>query len=86
MSGHNIVGEPTTEIIPTSSSRETGLWGKKRYGPFHDTNLGFLLDAAFAGRYADPRGINTTSCVLCCGFERRTATTGVVVAADASIR
>ena len=39
MSGHNIIGEPTTEIIPDLI--KPGDWivrGKKRYSPFHDTD------------------------------------------------
>jgi biuret amidohydrolase len=45
MSGHNIIGEPTTEIIPDLI--EPGDWmvrGKKRYSPFRSTDLAFLLE------------------------------------------
>src|SRR5258708_14867404 len=70
MSGHNIIGEPTTEIIPDLI--KPGDWivrGKKRYSPFHDTDLGFLLDRRLQVDTLILAEINTTSCVLCCGFD-----------------
>src|SRR5260370_5022205 len=65
MSGHNIIGEPTTEIIPDLI--EPGDWivrGKKRYGPFRDTDLAFLLDRRLRGATPLLAGSDTTSCVL----------------------
>ena len=84
MSGHNIIGEPTTEIIPDLI--KPGDWivrGKKRYSPFHDTDLGFLLDRRLQVDTLILAGINTTSCVLCCGFEATNRDYRVVIAADA---
>ena len=43
--------------------------GKKRYSPFGDTDLGFLLDRRLQVDTLILAGINTTSCVLCCSFE-----------------
>ena len=84
MSGHNIIGEPTTEIIPDLI--EPGDWivrGKKRYSPFRDTDLGFLLDRRLQVDTLILAGINTTSCVLCCGFEATNRDYRVVIARDA---
>jgi len=84
MSGHNIVGEPTTEIIPDLI--EPGDWmvrGKKRYNPFRDTDLAFLLERRLQVDTLILAGINTTSCVLCCGFEATNRDYRVVIAADA---
>ena len=84
MSGHNIIGEPTTEIIPDLI--EPGDWvvrGKKRYSPFRDTDLAFLLERRLQVDTLILAGINTTSCVLCCGFEATNRDYRVVIAADA---
>src|SRR5260370_421821 len=66
MSGHNIIGEPTTEIIPDLI--EPGDWivrGKKRYCPFRDTDLAFLLDRRLArDTPLLPRVDHTTSCLF----------------------
>jgi nicotinamidase-related amidase len=84
MSRHNIIGEPTTEIIPDLI--EPGDWmvrGKKRYSPFRETDLRFLLDRRLQVDTLILAGINTTSCVLCCGFEATNRDYRVVIAADA---
>jgi len=84
MSGHNIIGEPTTEIIPDLI--EPGDWivrGKKRYSPFRDTGLAFLLERRLQVDTLILAGINTTSCVLCCGFEATNRDYRVIIAADA---
>ncbi len=84
MSGHNIIGERTTEIMPDLLRK--GDWivrGKKRYDPFRDTDLAFLLDRRLGADTLILAGINTTSCVLCCGFEATNRDYRVVIAADA---
>ncbi len=84
MSGHNIIGEPTTEIIPDLI--EPGDWivrGKKRYSPFRNTDLAFLLERRLQVDTLILAGINTTSCVLCCGFEATNRDYRVIIAADA---
>jgi biuret amidohydrolase len=84
MSGHNIIGERTTEIIPDLIA--PGDWivrGKKRYSPFRDTDLGFLLDRRLQVDTLILAGINTTSCVLCCSFEATNRDYRVIIARDA---
>jgi nicotinamidase-related amidase len=84
MSRHNLVGEPTTEIIPALHA--AGDWvvrGKKRYNPFQDTDLAFVLQRRLGVDTLILAGINTSSCVLCCGFEATNRDFRVIVAADA---
>jgi nicotinamidase-related amidase len=84
MSRHNIVGEPTTQIIP--ELYRDGDWvvrGKKRYNPFRDTDLAFLLDHRLKVDTLILAGINTTSCVLCCAFEATNRDYRVIIAEDA---
>jgi nicotinamidase-related amidase len=84
MSGHNRVGEPTTEIIPDLLRPEDWIVrGKKRYNPFRDTDLAFLLERQLQVNTLILAGINTTSCVLCCAFEATNRDYRVVIAADA---
>ncbi len=84
MSRHNIAGEPTTQIIP--ELYRAGDWvvrGKKRYNPFRDTDLAFLLDHRLKADTLIIAGINTTSCVLCCAFEATNRDYRVIIAEDA---
>lgn len=84
MSQHNIIGEPTTEIIPALHAE--GDWvvrGKKRYNPFYRTDLQFVLERRLAVDTLILAGINTSSCVLCCGFEATNLDFRVIVASDA---
>jgi nicotinamidase-related amidase len=84
MSGHNRVGEPTTEIIPDLLRPEDWIVrGKKHYNPFRDTDLAFLLERQLQVNTLILAGINTTSCVLCCAFEATNRDYRVVIAADA---
>ena len=55
MSGHNRVGEPTTEIIPDLLRPEDWIVRGKRYNPFHDTDPRVPTGAPAAGEHADPR-------------------------------
>lgn len=83
MSRHNIVGSRGTEIIPDlSDARDIIIGGKKRYSPFFATGLEFVL-RRLAVDTVILAGINTTSCVLCCGFEATNRDYRVVIAADA---
>jgi nicotinamidase-related amidase len=84
MSGHNIIGEPTTEIIPALfRPGDRVVRGKKRYNPFRDTDLAFLLESRLHVDTLILAGINTTSCVLCSGFEATNRDYRVVIASDA---
>ena len=80
---HNLAGSPGTEIIPAVlAGGDLVVRGKKRYSAFHATDLEFLL----RGRGADTvilAGINTTSCILCNGFEATNRDFRVVIASDA---
>lgn len=81
---HNIIGGPGTEIIPAlRDPRDIVVGGKKRYNPFQDTELGFVLARRLAADTLILAGINTTSCVLCCGFEATNRDYRVVIARDA---
>jgi biuret amidohydrolase len=80
---HNLVGTPGTEIIPELyDTRDVVVRSKKRYSVFQPTDLEFVL----RGLGADTvilAGINTTTCVLCAGFEATNRDFRVIVAADA---
>jgi nicotinamidase-related amidase len=81
---HNLAGSPGTEIIP--ELRDPGdvvVRGKKRYSPFHATDLEFVLRRRLAAQTLILAGINTTSCVLCAAFEATNRDFRVVIAADA---
>jgi nicotinamidase-related amidase len=81
---HNIIGGPGTEIIPALlDPRDLVVGGKKRYNPFQDTDLGFVLRSRLAANTLILAGINTSSCVLCCGFEATNRDYRVVIARDA---
>ena len=84
MSGHNLMGERTTEIIPDLlRPADLVVRGKKRYDPFRNTDLSFVLDRRLAVDTLILAGINTTSCVLCCGFEATNRDYRVIIASDA---
>jgi len=80
---HNLAGSPGTEIIPELlDPRDLVVRGKKRYSVFHATDLAFV----WRGLGVDTvilAGINTTTCVLCAGFEATNLDLRVVIAADA---
>jgi nicotinamidase-related amidase len=80
---HNLLGSPGTQIIPDLlDPADVIVRGKKRYNPFHGTDLGFTLGA----RGVDTvilAGINTTTCVLSAGFEATNRDLRVVIAAEA---
>jgi nicotinamidase-related amidase len=84
MSGHNIIGGHGTEIIPALlDKRDIIVGGKKRYSPFFGTGLDFVLRRRLGVDTLILAGINTSSCVLCCGFEATNRDYRVVIAADA---
>ena len=57
--------------------------GKKRYSPFFGTGLDFALRRRLGVDTLILAGINTSSCVLCCGFEATNRDYRVVIASDA---
>lgn len=80
---HNLVGGPGTEIIPElRDPRDMVVRGKKRYSSFHATDLEFVLRRVGATTLI-LAGINTTSCVLCAGFEATNLDFRVVIASEA---
>jgi biuret amidohydrolase len=82
--GHNLVGSPGVEIIPALlDPLDYVVRGKKRYSAFQSTELEFVLRRALGVDTLILAGINTTTCVLCAGFEATNRDFRVVVASDA---
>jgi biuret amidohydrolase len=82
--GHNLVGGPGVEIIPELlDPRDVIVRGKKRYSPFQGTDLALVVRGRLQAETLILAGVNTTSCVLCAGFEATNRDFRVVVAADA---
>ena len=80
---HNLAGSHGTEIIPELlDPRDRVVRGKKRYSAFHATDLEFVLRRLGADTVI-LAGINTTTCVLCAGFEATNRDFRVVIAVDA---
>lgn len=81
---HNLQGGPGTEIIPALlRPHDVVVRDKKRYSPFHGTNLEFVLRSNLGARTLILAGINTSSCVLNCAFEATNRDFRVVIAKDA---
>src|SRR5687768_6536081 len=81
---HNLAGSPGTEIIAElRDPRDLVVHGKKRYSSFHATDLEFVLRRTLGVDTVILAGINTTTCVLCAGFEATNLDFRVIVAADA---
>jgi nicotinamidase-related amidase len=81
---HNLAGSPGTEIIPELyDPRDLVVRSKKRFSVFHPTDLEFVLRRRLGVDTVILAGINTTTCVLCAGFEATNRDFRVVVAADA---
>lgn len=81
---HNLAGSPGTEIIPELlDPRDLVVRGKKRYSSFHATDLEFVLRRKLGADTLILAGINTSTCVLCTGFEATNRDFHVIVAADA---
>src|SRR5688500_12110641 len=82
--GHNLSGGPGTQIIPElSDARDLVVRSKKRYSVFQPTDLEFVLRRRLGADTVILAGINTTTCVLCAGFEATNRDFRVIVAADA---
>ena len=82
--GHNLAGGPGTEIIPELYDvRDVVVRSKKRYSVFQPTDLEFVLRHRLGIDTVILAGINTTTCVLCAGFEATNRDFRVIVAADA---
>jgi nicotinamidase-related amidase len=80
---HNLQGSPGTQIIPALARPEdVVVRDKKRYSPFHGTNLEFVLRSLGAETLI-LAGINTSSCVLNCAFDATNRDFRVVIASDA---
>lgn len=81
---HNLSGGPGTEIIPELyDARDLVVRSKKRYSVFQPTDLEFVLRQRLGVDTVILAGINTTTCVLCAGFEATNRDFRVIVAADA---
>jgi len=81
---HNLAGGPGTEIIPELyDARDIVVRSKKRYSVFHPTDLEFVLRSRLGVDTVILAGINTTTCVLCAGFEATNRDFRVIVASDA---
>jgi nicotinamidase-related amidase len=84
MSRHNMIGSRQTEVIPDLlDARDHLVRNKKRYNPYHGTDLLFLLRSRLKAETLILAGINTSSCVLCCAFESTNLDFRVVIARDA---
>jgi nicotinamidase-related amidase len=81
---HNLQGSRGTEIIPALlGPQDIVVRDKKRYSPFHGTNLEFVLRSSLGARTLILAGINTSSCVLNCAFDSTNRDFRVVIAKDA---
>lgn len=81
---HNLAGSPGVEIIPELlDRRDLVVRGKKRYSSFRGTDLEFVLRRRLAVDTVILAGVNTTTCVLCAGFEATNRDFRVVIAAEA---
>ena len=81
---HNLAGSPGLEIIPELlDPRDVIVGGKKRYSVFEPTGLEFVLRRRLGVDTVILAGINTTTCVLCAGFEATNRDFRVIVASDA---
>ncbi len=81
--GHNLLGGPGVEIIPELlEPADLVVRGKKRYSAFQGTDLEFVLRRRGVGTVI-LAGINTTTCVLCAGFEATNRDFRVIIAAAA---
>ncbi|HEX3176556.1 MAG TPA: isochorismatase family cysteine hydrolase [Methylomirabilota bacterium] len=81
---HNLAGSPGTEIIAElHDPRDVVVRSKKRYSVFEPTDLEFLLRRRLGVDTVILAGINTTTCVLCAGFEATNRDFRVVIATDA---
>lgn len=80
---HNLQGSPGTQIVPAlQRPGDIVVRDKKRYSPFHATDLEFVL-RSLGAQTLILAGINTSSCVLSCAFESTNRDFRVVVARDA---
>jgi len=82
--GHNLLGGPGVEIVPElRDPRDLVVHGKKRFSSFRGTDLEFVLRRRLGADTVILAGVNTTTCVLCAGFEATNRDFRVLVAADA---
>ncbi|WP_227380419.1 cysteine hydrolase family protein [Haladaptatus halobius] len=82
VSAHNLEGTTGTEIMSRlRDERDVYIQPKKRYSPFLDTDLEFVLRTNDVGRLLIT-GVNTNTCVQCTCFEATNRDYEVVVIAD----
>lgn len=81
---HNLAGSRGTEIIPDLwAEGDLVVNGKKRYSAFYATDLELLLRRLGADTLI-LAGINTTTCILCTGFEATNRDFRVIIASEAT--
>jgi len=80
---HNLAGGPGTEIIPDLyEAGDLVVREKKRYSAFFATDLEFLLRRRLNADTVILTGVNTSSCVLCSGFDATNRDFRVVIAEE----
>ena len=84
VSQHNLMGGPGVEVIPDLwKDSDLLVRTKKRYSPFHATELDFVLSRRLKVDTVILAGINTSSCVLNASFDATNRDYRVVIASDA---
>lgn len=80
---HNLEGSPGTEIMPGLFEKgDLVVRGKKRYSAFFATDLEFVLRRGLKAETVILTGVNTSSCILCSGFEATNRDFRVIIAED----
>jgi len=80
---HNLEGSPGTEIIPELFEEgDLVVRGKKRYSAFFATDLEFLLRRRLKVDTVILTGVNTSSCILCSGFDATNRDFRVIIAEE----
>ena len=81
---HNLAGSPGTEIIPELYEKgDLVVREKKRYSAFFSTDLEFLLRRRLKADTVILTGVNTSSCILCTGFDATNRDFRVIIAEEA---
>jgi nicotinamidase-related amidase len=81
---HNLPGSPGVQIVPELYDlRDLVVHGKKRFSSFRNTDLEFVLRSRLGVDTLILAGVNTTTCILCAGFEATNRDFRVIVATDA---
>jgi nicotinamidase-related amidase len=81
---HNLPGSPGGQVIPELlDPRDRIVHGKKRFSSFRNTDLEFVLRRRLQADTLILAGVNTTTCILCAGFESTNRDFRVVIASEA---